>query len=321
MFYKDKKILITGGTGFIGTNFVQALLSQGAKIRIPVHKRKPIISHRNIETIPADLNKQEDSLRACEGINCVIHAAGSVGSSVIGVNKMMASITENLTLTALMLQSAWYKGVERFLLFGSSTAYPIADYPIKEEELWNNPPYSGYFGYGWMRRYLERLGEFVHQQSDMKIALARPTAVYGSYDNFDLASCHVIPALINRSLKKENPFIVWGTGKEVRDFLHISDFVTGCLLLLEKHAECDPVNIGYGEGVSIKELVSIILRLTDHKDVSVEYKSPISFSAIPFRIVDTDKSKKLLGFKPAITLEKGILNTIYWYVDSQNNKS
>ena len=170
----------------------------------------------------------------------------------------MAAITTNLVFTSQMLQASWQEGVERFLVFGSSTGYPAANHPIKEEEMWTGPTYPAYFGYGWMRRYLERISEFVVSKSPMKVALCRPSAVYGRYDNFDPVTSHVIPALIRRAVQKENPFVVWGTGDEVRDFLHITDLVRGCLLLLEKHATCDPVNIGYGQAVTIRQIIETI---------------------------------------------------------------
>jgi len=275
----------------------------------------PILDER-IEIFRADLLKEKDCLEAAKGVDYIFHAAGTVGSAAVKVDKAMATITSNLVLTAFMLQAAWAEGVKRFLLFGSSTGYPVADYPIKEEEMWNAPPFQGYFGYGWMRRYLERLGEFVHSQSEMKIALVRPTAVYGRRDNFDPESSHVIPALIRRASAKENPFEVWGRGDVVRDFLHVSDLAHGCLLMLEKYAKCDPVNIGYGQGVTIKEIVHFILETAGHENVKVVFNTSKP-SAISIRLVDTAKARKVLGFEPKITLKDGIRDTVEWYVNTQ----
>lgn len=316
MFFKDKKVLVTGGTGFVGSHFVEELLRRNAKVRVPLHISSLPIKDDSIEAIPANLNNFNECLKICEGVDYVVHAAGAVGSAAVMVDKAMFTITANLILTALMLQAAWAGSVKRFLLFGSSTGYPVADYPIKEEEMWNAPPYQGYFGYGWMRRYLERLGEFVHSQSEMKIALARPTAVYGRRDNFDPDSSHVIPALIRRAVAKENPFEVWGSGDVVRDFLHVSDLARGCLLMLEKYAECDPVNIGYGQGATIKETVNIILEAAGHKKTKVVFNTSKP-SAIPIRIVDTTKAMEVIGFKPMVTLKDGIRDTVDWYVNTQ----
>ncbi|MFZ0053016.1 MAG: NAD-dependent epimerase/dehydratase family protein, partial [Desulfobaccales bacterium] len=186
------------------------------------------------------------------------------------------------------------------------------DYPVKEEEMWSAPPHPVYFGYGWMRRYLELLGEFVSQKSAIGVAICRPTAVYGRHDDFDPKTSHVIPALIRRAVAKEHPYVVWGTGKEIRDFLHITDLVRGCLFLLDKHAVCDPVNIGYGKAVTVKEIVNIILQAAGHEKARVEFDAskPVT---IPVRMVDTTKAKKLLDFEPRVTLEEGLRDTVNWY--------
>ncbi len=316
MFFNGKSVLVTGGSGFVGTHFVQELLNQGARVRVTVHKRTLVIKDQSIETVNADLTRQEDCQAAMRGIDYVVHAAGAVSASGTTAIEQMPAITTNLILTSQMLQAAWAGQVERFLLFSSSTGYPVADHPVKEEEMWSGPMHSSYFGYGWMRRYLERLGEFVTSKSKMKIALVRPTAVYGRWDNFDPRTGHVIPALIRRALKKENPYVVWGSGNEVRDFLHITDFVHGCLLLLEKHATCDPVNIGYGKGSTIKEIVTIILKAAGNENAVVKYDNTRP-TTIPFRMVDISKAKKLLGFEPMVSLEEGLADTVKWYSENR----
>jgi len=313
MFYQDKLVLVTGGSGFVGTHIVTALLAQGARVRVPVHERpmKTDASER-IETIRADLTRPEDCRAAARGVDYVFHAAGAVSAAGVTASNPMSAITTNLILTAQMLQAAWSEGVERFLVFGSSTGYPPADHPIREEEMWSGPTYPAYFGYGWMRRYLERLAEFVASRSKMKVALARPTAVYGRWDDFDPVTGHVIPALVRRAVEKANPYVVWGDGTEVRDFLHISDLARGCLLLLEKHAACDPVNLGYGQAVSVKDVVRIILKAAGHEGAQLVFDTSKP-STIPFRMVDTSKAKTLLGFEPKVSLEEGLYDTVTWY--------
>jgi GDP-L-fucose synthase len=224
----------------------------------------------------------------------------------------MAAIAANLILTVQMLQAAWDEQVERFLVFSSSTGYPESGVPLKEEEMWTGPTHPVYFGYGWMRRYLERLSEFIAKKSELKIALARPTAVYGRRDNFDPITSHVIPALIRRAVEREDPYLVGGDGNEVRDFLHITDLVRGCLLLLEKYPVCDPVNIGYGSAVTIRDIVSIILHAAEFPQVEVIYDNAKP-STIPFRMIDIEKAEKILGFTPQVTLDEGITDTVLWY--------
>jgi len=311
-FYENRKVLVTGGTGFVGTHIVGELLRHGAKVRVPVHNRPLMVDDGNIETVRADLTSPEDCLRATRGVDFVFHAAGVVTGAGVTAHDSMSAIAENLVQTSRILEAAWATGVERVLIFSSSTGYPVANYPIKEDEFWSGPTHQSYFGYGWMRRYLERLAEYVVSKSEMKIAIVRPTAVYGQLDNFDPVRAHVIPALILKAVERISPYEVWGTGDEVRDFLHVRDLARGCLMMLEKHAECDPVNIGYGKVVTIREIVDMILDAAGYEDADIVFNSSRP-TAIPFRMVDTSKAGRLLGFEHEISLEEGLKDTVEWY--------
>lgn len=309
MFYRGKLVLVTGGTGFVGRHFVEELLRQGARVRVSVHRRPLPIHDERLDVVTADLSKLEDCLTVTKGVDYVIHAAGAVGAA--GVHPMPL-IRENLVLTAQMLEAAWSSGVERFLLFSSSTTYPAVTDPVREEDMWTGPPHPAYAGYGWMRRYLERLGEFVASTCAVGIALVRPTAVYGRWDNFDPETGHVVPALIRKAVERQHPYEVWGSGEEVRDFLHVTDLVRGSLLLLETHATCDPVNIGSGRGATIREIVGIILRAAGYEDATVVFDTSKP-TTIPFRAVDVSKARKLLGFVPQVSLEEGLVDAVRWF--------
>lgn len=314
-FYQGKKVLVTGGTGFVGTHFVEELLRLGAHVRVPVHQRPLIVKDPRIETIQADLMQLDDCRKAMCGIQYVFHAAGAVSAAAVTASNPMAAITDNLVITSRCLQGAWIENVERFQVFSSSTGYPAADHPITEEEMWTGPTYPAYFGYGWMRRYLERISEFVASKSKMQIALVRPSAVYGRHDNFDPIASHVIPALIRRAVEKQNPFVVCGTGDEVRDFLHITDLVRGCLLMVQEHATCDPVNLGYGQAVTVKQIVQMILKAAGHENAKLQFDTTKP-STIPFRMVATSKAKQLFGFEPRVTLADGLADTVNWYKET-----
>jgi GDP-L-fucose synthase len=162
-----------------------------------------------------------------------------------------------------------------------------------------------------MRRYFEHLAEFVASRSTVKVAVVRPTAVYGPHDDFDPASSHAIPALVRKAAEKLNPFEVWGSGNEMRDFLHVDDFARGCLLAIEKHAVCDPLNIGYGSAVSVRQVVETILKASGH-DVPVRFDTSRP-TTIPVRLVDTSKARRLLGFEPKIPIEAGLSDLVRWY--------
>jgi len=270
------------------------------------------IKDKRIDTVKADLFGIEDCLTAVKGVDIVCHAGGGAIGAAVTAGNPMSAIAANMITTIQTLQAAWMEGVERFLLLSSHTTYPNADYPIKEEEMWSGPTDPSYFGYGWMRRYLERLAEFVVTRSDMKIAIVRPTAAYGRWDNFDPVTSHVIPALIRRALEKEDPYVVWGSPDVVRDFINASDLARGGLLALEKYATCDPVNLGCGKAATISEIVDMILKVTGHEKAKVEFDISKP-TTIPFRMVDTSKATKVLGFEPKISLEEGLRDTVEWY--------
>lgn len=312
MFYENKKVLVTGGTGFVGTNIVEALLKAKAQVVVPIHKRQASLKSKDIAFIEADLMKQKDCLKVCHGVDYVFHAAGEVSAAAATVNNPMPPIVANLILTSQILQAAWSTGIKRILIFSSSTGYPLAEHPLKENEMWASDPPPVYFGYGWMRRYFEKLATFVHSRSNTKIALVRPTAVYGKYDDFNPKTSHVIPSLIRRALARESPFTVWGTGKEVRDFLHISDLAQGCLLALEKYAVCDPVNIGYGRSVTVKEIVTIILDAVGYGEARIEFDTSKP-TTVPFRAFNIEKAKRKLGFLPKVSIIDGLTDTVKWY--------
>jgi GDP-L-fucose synthase len=314
-FFDGAPVLVTGGTGFVGTHLVEQLLAAGARVRVPVHRRPPIVRDPRVELVPGDLTDVDDARRLARGVRHVLHAAGAVSTAGATAGAAMSAITLNTVVTVNVLQACWDEGVERALVFSSSTAYTPAAHPVVEEELWSGDPYPGYAGYGWMRRYTERLCEFVAARSSLGIALVRPTAIYGRFDDFDPAHSHVIPALVRRAVAREDPFVVWGTGDEVRDFLHVSDLARGCLLLLERHATCDPVNVGSGQAVTVREVVETILRAAGHERARVVYDAGKP-GTIPVRMVDVGKARRLLGFAPRVSLEEGLADTVRWWRDA-----
>jgi len=312
-FFRNRKVLVAGGTGFVGREFVDQLLAQDAVVRVTRHRRSGTWPAGLVEYVDGDLATDEFCLRACADVDAVVHAAGPVGSAGTATGAdTLARITENLVLTAKLLHAACRQGVERFLLFSSSSGYPAVRHPVREEEFWDGPPHNSYFGYGWMRRYFERLGEFADRQCRTSVKIVRPTATYGRHDDFHPRSSHVIPALVRRAVAKENPFTVWGGADVVRDFLHVSDLVRGCLLALEKLPDCRPVNIGSGRPITIGELVAATLAAAGHADAEVLYDESKP-TTIPFRLADTSQAFEKLGFVPVVDLREGIADTVAWY--------
>ena len=309
--YKNKKVVVTGGSGFVGTHFIQELLDRGANVRTSIHKTPLKIQDDRIEVLEnIDLTKLDDAMKLVEGVDFVIHCAGYIGhpSSIptdyqIGLNQ--------INVITNVLEACYKQGVKRFLDLNSSTGYPDRRYPITEDEYWDDEPFISYYSYGWMRRYREKLMEHTSHLTDMHIGIARGTAIFGPHDNFDLETCHVIPALIKRCLSGEDPFVVWGSPDVTRDFMYVKDLVKGCLLVLEKGESMRPYNVGSGTGVTIGELVQAVVTSSD-KNPTIEWDNSKP-TTIPYKVSSIERLQNELDFKPDYTFEQGIKETMEWY--------
>ena len=309
--YKNKKVVVTGGSGFVGTHFIQELLERGANVRTSIHNNPLKIQDDRIEVLEnIDLTKFDDAMKLIDGADIVIHCAGYIGHpSSIATDFQIA--LNQINVITNVLEACYKQGVKRFLDLNSSTGYPDKPYAITEDEYFDGEPFISYYNYGWMRRYRETLMEHTSHLCDMHIGIARGTAVFGPHDNFDLESCHVVPALIKRCLSGEDPFVVWGSPDVVRDFLYIKDVVKGALLILENGESMKPYNVGYGSTVTIGDIVDTILKVTDKSpEVQWDNSKP---TTIPFRACSTERIKTELGFEPDYTFERGIRETIEWY--------
>ncbi len=315
-FFEGKNVLVTGGTGFVGTHFVKAALAAGGNVTTTVHKRSPIVDDPRLKTVQADLTDRAQARAAMKDQQIVFHCAGAVSAAGVTASNPMEPITDNLALTSMVMEAAWKTGVERIQVFGSSTAYPVTEHPVREDEMWTAPPHPSYFGYGWMRRYMEKMAEFVHDRSSTKVVLVRPTAVYGRHDDFHPITSHVIPALIRKAVERMNPYEVWGTGDEIRDFLHVEDLARGCLLATENYANCKPINIGYGGTSTVREIVQAILAAADYSDAQIIFNADRP-TTIPKRMVDTTTARDILNFEPLYSLERGLADTVTWYQDNR----
>ena len=314
--FKNKKVVVTGGSGFIGTHFINELLDRGAKVKTSIHKRPLKVSDERIEVVEnIDLEKLDDAIKLIDGADYVIHTSGYIGHPS-GIATDFQIALNQLTVITNELEASYKCGVKGFLDLNSSTGYPDRRYPITEDEYWDDEPYISYYGYGWMRRYREKLMEHTSHLTDMKIGIARGTAIFGPHDNFDLKTCHVVPALLKRVMSDEDPFVVWGSPDVVRDFLYVKDVIKGCLLVLENGESMRPYNVGYGSTVTIGDIVDVILKATG-KTPKVEWDNSKP-TTIPFRMVSTERITNELGFKPDYTFDEGMRETVDWYLETMN---
>jgi GDP-L-fucose synthase len=313
-FFKGKKVAVAGGSGFIGSHYILQLLELGAEVITHTHVRPLQVQDERVTIHDhLDLEKLDDCYKLVEDADFVVHAGGRICHPASVPTDIQVSI-QNIKVTGNLLEASYKSGVKGFLDLNSSTGYPDIREPLKEEEFWTDEPHAKYYGYGWMRRYREKLMEHVSRFSDMKIALARGTAIYGPYDNFDLKTCHVVPALIKRVLSGENPFEVWGSPDVVRDFLYVKDVVRAGLLILEKGESMKPYNVGSGETITVGDIVDAILKATDKSpEVFYDASKP---TTIPFRMVSTQRLEQELGFEKEFSFEQGIAETVKWYKEN-----
>ena len=313
-YFNNKEVVVTGGAGFLATHFITELNKLGANITTHTYNSPLQVSEEIQKDITIleniDLNNLDDAIKLTNGADLVIHCAGHVlhpGSVRTDIQGSLG----NITLLGNVLEACVMNEVDSFFDLNSSTGYPDRRYPVKEDEFWEEEPYIAYFGYGWMRRYREKLMEHTSHLTDMHIGIARGTAIFGPHDNFDLKTCHVVPALIKRCLSGEDPFVVWGSPDVVRDFLYVKDVVKGCLLVLEKGESMRPYNVGYGSTITIGDIVNTILKVTGKTpEVQWDNSKP---TTIPFRSCSTERIETELGFKPDYTFEQGISETLEWY--------
>ena len=312
---KGAKVLVAGGTGFIGVNLIQRLLSLDCQIRATLHKRPAVIDSSAIEYVQTDLTSLEECHRVAEGMDYVFMCAASTAGAAVMAKTPLVQITPNVVMNAQMLEAAYQAKVKKLLFISSSAAYPpTGDRPVREEEMFEGDPYEVYYSVGWMKRYGEILCKIYAQKikNPMPTVIVRPSNIYGPYDKFDFGTSHVTAALIRRVVEKQNPFEVWGTGEDIRDLIFIDDFLDGMLQAFEKTEAHTAVNIASGVGYSIKQIIQTLLEVDGYADADVRF-DPSKPTTIPVRLIDTSFAQESLGFQPQISLREGLRRTIEWY--------
>lgn len=316
-FWNGKRVLVTGGAGFIGSHLVERLVALGANVTVPVRSaetpRHNLAAVRDrIMVAVADLSDREACAGVTAGHSIVMNLAARVGGIQYNIDHPASIFRDNMTTFMNVIEAARLAEVERFLVVSSACVYPRdCSIPTPEEEGFAGTPEPTNEGYGWSKRMEEFLGQAYARQHGLPVAIARPYNAYGPRDNFDPQSSHVIPALIRRACAGENPLRVWGTGEQTRTFLYVSDFVEGLIATAERYPNADPVNIGSTEEVTIRDLAHLIVDLSG-AEVTVEFDAGRP-GGQPRRTCDTRKAERVLGFRAVVPLREGLARTIEWY--------
>ncbi len=313
-FWQNKKVLVTGGTGFVGSWVCQLLVSQGAVVTATTRKKSPQVSDWSHGVIirTVDLLKPAAVSKVIKGQDIVLHLAAQVAGIQYNRIHPAEMFGDNVLMTKNVLDAAVAHQVDRVLIVSSACVYPAtASIPTPEHEGFQSDPEPTNLGYGWAKRTAEVMARLYNQEYGLKIALARPSNTYGPRDDFDDATSHVIPSLIKRVMSGEDPLSVWGSGEQTRSFMYVADLAAGLLAVTEKYAECDPVNLGSSEETSIKDLVKLIIKYSKHKPhIVFDTSKPDGQKR---RQNQVSKAKDTCGFIAKTKLETGIQATINWY--------
>lgn len=295
-FWNKRRVLVTGGNGFVGSHTVARLRFLGAQVKIP----------------HSDLRNQRNAVREVTGSEIVLHLAADVAGIQYNIHHPVEMFESNVLMAKNVLNAAHKSAVDRVLLVSSACVYPHnATVPTPESDGFIGDPEPTNLGYGWSKRVIELLGRFYAQEYGMNIAIARPFNTYGPRDNFGAETSHVIPGLIKRVLNHEDPLTVWGSGTQTRSFIYVEDLARALLLHVERHPSPDPINLGTEEEISMRALAELIVKLSKkHTQIQCDRSKP---DGQPRRKPDTKKAKKLIGFKATTSLETGPKKTIAWY--------
>ncbi len=321
-FWKNKKVLVTGGAGFIGSHVVEKLVARGATVTVLDNlqngKAENLDSVKDqIIFIQGDCMNTADAEKACNGQEVVLNLAARVGGIEYNRTHQATMMRDNLLIGTVMLEAARKSGVERFLVVSSACVYPRnVSVPAPESEGFLDEPEPTNGGYGWAKRMAEKLGMYYAEEFGMKVGIVRPYNCYGPRDHFDPKYSHVIPALIKRVFDGENPVKVWGTGNQTRAFLYVEDFAEGMILAIENYPVPDPINIGTDDEVSIKDLVKKIIDMSGVKtEIEFDTSKP---DGSPRRNSDNTKAVKHVNFHPQMPLDEGLKKTIEWYKENKS---
>ncbi len=311
MSLKDRKILVTGGAGFLGSHLIAELIKCGVK-------KKNIFVPRSKNY---DLRKQSTCCKVVKNQDIVIHLAANVGGIGYNLENPGTLFYDNLLMGVHLMEEARKAGVEKFVAVGTICAYPkFTPVPFKEENLWNGYPEETNAPYGIAKKMMLVQAQAYRRQYGFNAIYLLPVNLYGPGDNFDPGSSHVIPALIKKFVdareRGNKEVIVWGTGKPTREFLYVEDAAKGITLATLRYNGDDPINLGSSFEISIKELATLIGKLC-------KFKGKIIFDSTkpdgqPRRKLDVSRAEKEFGFKSRIKFETGLRRTINQYV--KNNK-
>jgi GDP-L-fucose synthase len=332
-FWKDKRVIVTGGAGFLGSFVIQKLVERGATdILVPHLENYDLTNRDSIEQLLNDALQPVDKLPRhllSYGVDIppstfnlqpenllIIHLAANVGG--IGANREHPAefFYDNLMMGVELMHQAWQNGVGKFVAIGTVCAYPkFTPVPFKEDDLWLGYPEETNAPYGLAKKMMLVQAQAYRQQYDFNAIYLLPVNLYGPRDNFNLETSHVIPALIRKAIEAQErgdrELVAWGDGSPTREFLYVEDAADGIVTAAEKYNGPEPVNLGSGYEISIKDLTEMVIRLTGFEGELVwDTEKP---NGQPRRGLDVSRAKEYFGWQAQVPFEEGMRRTIDWF--------
>ena len=311
-FWTNKRAIVTGGAGFLGSFVVEKLKQRGATdIFIPRKKDYDLTDRHAIDSM------YEEALKGIDPQNVlVIHLAANVGG--IGANREHPAefFYDNMIMGVELMHQAYKRGIGKFVATGTVCAYPkFTPVPFKEDDLWNGYPEETNAPYGLAKKMMLVQAQSYRQQYGFNAIFLLPVNLYGPRDNFNLQTSHVIPALIRKAVEASErgdpELLVWGDGSPTREFLYVEDAAEGILTAAEKYDGPDPVNLGSGYEISIKDLSELIVQLTDFEGrLAWQTDKP---NGQPRRGLDVSRAQEYFGWRAQVPFEEGVRRTIEWF--------
>lgn len=311
--FKKSNVLVTGGAGFVGVNLIRRLLDLDANVVATLHHRPAVVHDQHVRYVRCDLRRPEDCASVVKDADYVFLCAAHTSGAGVIAKTPLAHLTPNVLMNISMLDAAYQAGVKKLLFISSNVVYPLTDQAVKEGDV-TNEFFDKYFIAAWMKRFTEIVCEMYATRiaKPMEICVVRPANIYGEFDDFEWETSHVIPALIRKVVERHDPLEVWGDGNDVKEFIHVQDFVDGMLLAMEKIDDFDPINVATGRPCTVADVLKLLLKIDGYEDAKVVFDTSKP-TMIPKRLIDVSKAKHRLGFVPKISMEDGLRRTLAWY--------